>query len=448
MQKKIAITKNGYDILRIVQGKTTEEHCEFKIIPMVEPKDTRICYMKLFSEPEEFKFDKEFKFEITYHIANEKEPAKIHIKIDNKELENPYKTIPVSKLIEPNIKTEIPIPLFKLIIPDEVLTKKYKHKKEHKEFNIKENNIIEVFMKRAGDIGTDNFEKWQTINTMLNTNSLQYLATGLEKYAMLNYNEMRYSVNEEHMLWSSSMSSDISDRIALEINTLKSVNVSTNKLDFLFIENEAYLGLLTGRKIYDEQHKNKIFLYEKDLENSQYFNQQERKKWIKFFENEKQKTDKLIIEADRRYQQQFERQQEEYEEMYKLLQRVKVFKDEYKKNTSEDLLFCAQNMSSLLAQYLGMEDATIFMTTFKVSNYLEDGSDIIFDEVLLEYKDYTIDVTRGELNRFLKNKSEQDILILDRMTIEQYLKVGFCRKLLDSSYDIQIIDQGMYRMKK
>ena len=94
MQNKIAITKNGYDILRIVQGKTTEEHCEFKIIPMVEPKDTRIFYMKLFSEPEEFKFDKEFKFEITYHIANEKEPAKIHIKIDNKEnLVNCWKTL-------------------------------------------------------------------------------------------------------------------------------------------------------------------------------------------------------------------------------------------------------------------------------------------------------------------------------------------------------------------
>mgnify|MGYP006971535550 CR=1 FL=1 len=93
MQNKIAITKNGYDILRIVQGKTTEEHCEFKIIPMVEPNETRIFYMQLFSEPKEFKFDKEFKFEITYHIANEKEPAKIHIKIDNKELKNPYKNI-------------------------------------------------------------------------------------------------------------------------------------------------------------------------------------------------------------------------------------------------------------------------------------------------------------------------------------------------------------------
>ena len=62
MQKKIAIIKNGYDILRIVQGKTTEEHCEFKIIPMVEPKETRIFYMKLFSEP------KEFKFEIMYRM--------------------------------------------------------------------------------------------------------------------------------------------------------------------------------------------------------------------------------------------------------------------------------------------------------------------------------------------------------------------------------------------
>lgn len=448
MNKKIAVTKNGYDILRIVQGKTTEENCEFKIIPMIEPKNIRIFYMKLFSKPEELEFSKESKFEITYHIANEKEPAKIHIKINNKELKNPYITIPVHKLIEPNINTEIPIPLFKIVIPNEVLTKKYKPKKEHKKFDIGENNIIEFFMKRAGDMETDNFEKWQTINMMLNLNSLQYLATGLEDYAMLNYNEMRYSCNTEHMLCNCSKGSDVSEKIALQMNTIKSINISTNKLDFLFIENLAYLGLLVGRKVYDEQHKDGIFLYEKDLENKKYFNQKEKEKWTLFFEKEKQKVNNLIKSSEEQYLQQFINEQEEYKAKYELLKKVKKIKNEYKKNAKTDLIFCTKDICLKLARYLEIKDATAFITTFKVSNYYGNGLDIIFDEILLEYKDYTIDVIRGELNRFLRNKTEQDILILRKMSIDQYMKIGFCKKILNSSYDIKIIDQGMFRIKK
>lgn len=50
MERKIAIIKNGYDILRIREINSDEEKCEFKICIMAEQKNVKILYNKLFSE--------------------------------------------------------------------------------------------------------------------------------------------------------------------------------------------------------------------------------------------------------------------------------------------------------------------------------------------------------------------------------------------------------------
>lgn len=50
MERKIAIIKNGYDILRIREINSNEEKCEFKICIMAEQNNVKILYNKLFSE--------------------------------------------------------------------------------------------------------------------------------------------------------------------------------------------------------------------------------------------------------------------------------------------------------------------------------------------------------------------------------------------------------------
>ena len=91
MGKKIVITKNGYEILKIVEWGSDKLNCDFKIIPMIDVKDINVFYMKLFSKVEYFEFDKTRDLEFTYHKATLRQPTKIHLKLTNKEDKNDIK---------------------------------------------------------------------------------------------------------------------------------------------------------------------------------------------------------------------------------------------------------------------------------------------------------------------------------------------------------------------
>ena len=46
--KRIAITKNGYDILRIIDFSNDGNNCDFKICPMIDSKKVDIYSRRLF----------------------------------------------------------------------------------------------------------------------------------------------------------------------------------------------------------------------------------------------------------------------------------------------------------------------------------------------------------------------------------------------------------------
>ena len=303
---KIAITKNGYDILRIRETSSDGNNCEFKICPMIKPKDINIYYMQLFSEPKYFEFDKNKELEITYHKANNGKRTKIHLKLKN-EFGIEYKDLELTKLVEPNVNTEIPIPLLQIIIPDEVLYKKYEKKKDHTQFEVKNNNIIEIYLTKKGYKDSNLFDKWNKLNFLLFANSIQYYATGLnEKYAGQNL----YMKLQEKDIGLINFKTDVTDDIGISINVVNNPNIKTKKMCMLFIENAAYLGFLGGSRLYTKKCKDGKLAYKYDLDNDQYFDSNEKEKWENIFRKEFEKLNEWIYLSDGKYDKQFKNKKE------------------------------------------------------------------------------------------------------------------------------------------
>lgn len=289
---KVAITKNGYDVLRIIEGKKEDEKCEFKIIPRIPAIKVRIFYMKLFSKVEYFSFDNSKKIEITYHKSTPTQPAKIHLKLTNSKKEIEYKTLPLTKIINPNIHTEFPIPLFKIIIPEEALCEKFDSKKDYKICEINENNEIEIFMTKRDFINEDFYNNWPYMCMSLFDNCFEYFATGALPFLSKNANMTLYNSKKENSSQAFAVATDISEDIGILMITMKNNFITTKTLDFLFIENEVYLGFAAGTRIGQEK-KGMIPFYQADLDNKK-LSVEERKKWEYRFTKEIKKLDTLI----------------------------------------------------------------------------------------------------------------------------------------------------------
>lgn len=308
MKKKILITKNGFKLLKIIEGKCDGDKCEFKIIPEVESKYIDIFTLQLFSKSEEFLFDKDRELEITYHKSTLSKPTKIHLKLINKNDKSDiiYKTLPLTRLIDPDIHTEIPIPLLKIIIPNIINTKlDEKSEKDYKKFEIGDNNIIEIFMTQSETDVKDNIypQKWLFLNMQLMLNPIQYWATGDNKFIGQNYAMQYYK--REHYTHNICVQADVNDDIGIKINTMNCEGIDSDKLQFLFIENEFYLGFLAGTSIRNESETEFKLVYKKDIENDKYFDDKERKKWEYIFQKEIKKLNGFIKKNYYKYQQQF-----------------------------------------------------------------------------------------------------------------------------------------------
>lgn len=294
MNKKIAIIKDGYDIMRIIEGNSDGEKCDFKICFMNGDSNFDIYYMKLFSRAKKLEFDKNKKWEITYHKATSTKPTKIHLK--NKE-ESEYITLPLKELLDPDVNTEIPIPLFKIIIPDGILKNKYKPKKEHRIIDISGNNVVEIFLTKSGMAGSNVYDKWSNIELGLMGNAMEFYATNNPKYMGLNIKctFINKKSPEERIVHNLCTLADITDDIGIRVNTVNIPNMNKlNNISVLFIENAAYLAFLAGGKIYTEDYKDGQLIYKKDIENEKYFSESERKKWNFYFQKNFKKANSLI----------------------------------------------------------------------------------------------------------------------------------------------------------
>lgn len=300
-EKCIAITKKGYDILRIIELERNEKECGFKICPLTDAKNVDIYYLKLFSDVELFPFDNNKRLEITYHRSNNEEPAKIHLKLidnANDKIFN-YITLPLDKIISPNVNTEFPIPLFQVAIPDNLSNKKYQKRKNHLQFEIEDNNVIEIFLTKKDFINSNFATKWPKTDLLLFSTSIEYYATGLTpKYVKTNIAPLSQSPK------TICMSANVTNDIGIRINTIRR-NKTYSKLEFLFIENIAYLAFLEGLPIKYTLNESWVKLYEDELYNNKHFNIKEKHKWENTFNEEFKKLNKLIVDSNGKYEKQF-----------------------------------------------------------------------------------------------------------------------------------------------
>ncbi len=281
MQKKILITKNGYEILKIIEMNSNHDKCSFKIIPMVDNNDLKITATKMFSNPEEIEFDSSKNIELTYHKKTKLYEPKIHIKmIDKITGEITYKTLPLKRIIEPNINTIIPIPLLQIIIPDNIVMKKYINDKEYKEFDIGDNNIIEIFLTNNMTSIRKFMYDLPTIANVLFNDSFELFTSGecLARNLSRTFDEIGY-YGVKTVMFGSNVTKDI----GIWIVNVYDKNINNNKLEVNFIENEFYLPITINRWILINNQKMKLYL--RDLDNNVLLSSEARIKYLKLFES-------------------------------------------------------------------------------------------------------------------------------------------------------------------
>lgn len=278
MGRKIAITKNGYDILRIIEFESNKDRCSFKIIPMVDNKDLKITATRMYELPEEVSFDINKRIELTYHKKDKLNSSKVHIKMIDKDNNVVFKTLPLKEIISPSVRVKIPVPLLKIVVPDNVLVKKYKKSEDKKEFDIGSNNIIEIYL--INDIrDIDSFYRdFPRVFTVLFDNSFEFFTTGISDNRNGNrvFDEIGYKDSKMVMF-----GAQVNEEMAIWVNNVYDKNISNKKLELNFIENKYFLPIVINRVMYQNNYR--MLLYDYDLYNNVMFSNEAKVRYKKWF---------------------------------------------------------------------------------------------------------------------------------------------------------------------
>lgn len=289
--KKIAITKNGYDVLRIIELNSDKDKCAFKIVPKIDLDKLNIKCMRMYSLYENIEFDSTKIVEITYHKSDGIHSTKIHIKMIDKDNKGDieYKTLPLERLIDPDVNTEIPIPLLKIVVPDSLLTNKYQESSKYVKFDMENNNIFEIFMTKKDFIYDDSIERFPYIYEVLMGDSLEFFTSGV----FIGYN-IKCTLNESVVTnkpKNAIVATNITDDIGLLVLKVFDPRIKEEKASMFFIENEFYLPISIDRITIDRGEKQLI--YEYDLENNTKLTKEEKEKYKYYFEKQIKKYNKF-----------------------------------------------------------------------------------------------------------------------------------------------------------
>lgn len=297
--KKIAITKNGYDVLRIIELNSDKDKCTFKIVPKIDLDKLNIKCMRMFSLYQSIEFDPSKIVEITYHKNDGIHETKIHIKMIDKNNKDDvlYKTLPLERLIDPDVNTEIPIPLLKIIVPNSTLTNKYQESSKYVRFDMENNNIFEIFMTKKDFIYEDLIEKFPNINSFLMSDSLEFFTSGVFR----GYN-LQCTLNESVVTnnpKNSVVAANITDDIGLLVLKAFDPGIKEDKACMLFIENEFYLPISINRITINSGKRQLI--YEEDLDNNTKLTKEEKEKYKYRFEKQIKKFNKFRSSHNEEY---------------------------------------------------------------------------------------------------------------------------------------------------
>lgn len=143
----VPITRQGKDISRVIFQIAEDGKYDIKFEFMGNPY--QVHSYRLFSlSPITWNVENPQNVNMSYHHGANDRKVLIHMKDITKTGKDMYRTLPISRIQPPNINQLLPIPLFKMEIPQTVVdaAPEYKAKSYHQRFELDKANVIEVFM--------------------------------------------------------------------------------------------------------------------------------------------------------------------------------------------------------------------------------------------------------------------------------------------------------------
>ena len=285
--KKIAITKNGKIVLKIIEMNNKDDMCDFKIVPCIQGDSLKIFSLKMFSLKQQYVFDPSKYIEISYHRYDGIHPTKIQVKIMDSETKEliKHEALPLTRLIDPYVNSYFPIPLLKITIPDNFDGEEYHSSNRYVEFNVGNNNIVELFMIRR-DFNFQLFcDGFPNFFMMLLDDSFEFFTSSIFRgyNGDCAFQETGFTGDAKTML----TAANITDDIGLWCTTILDKNIHNSTLDLLFIENEFYVPVCVHR--YTTMRGYKELMYLCDLDRNTFLSNDEKKRYLKFFEKENKK---------------------------------------------------------------------------------------------------------------------------------------------------------------
>src|SRR5690625_613217 len=175
LYKKICVKYRDYDLLRIIPFSSGSDY-DFKIDFLNNNYQLRMHPVDVpyFETP-----DKSFnlnQWSITYHKKTEGKSAKFHLKSNTKPVL--YHNLPLKKITDPIISSEFPIPLMKIGVSKNDKFKSYKNKKQNYAFDIKDSNVVEIYLVGSHfDLGSF-INKWEFFDFLYTIAPMEYLVNG------------------------------------------------------------------------------------------------------------------------------------------------------------------------------------------------------------------------------------------------------------------------------
>lgn len=301
---KIAITKNEYDLLRIIPFNETEKNdkCEFKISMLDNNYTLRL---KQIDTPYFLNLEANINdYEITYHRKQNKQPTKIHFK--NIREKEDYRTFPLFNLEDPLLSEDFPFPLLLLGVSINDVFKKINKNKQYSILNLQNDNVLELFIANEKFDMEFFFKDWNIFSLLIMTLPLEYYATGkidrnLEKM------DLFLNPNKNFNLLQSTIK--VSDRLNIIGNSYydKNINGEKQKSYIQLYDNSLflkYLSCIPMQYKFDNGKKTPIRrAYELQMEsikgkipNAKFKHYENMfKKWHEEIERDKIKLDGIII---------------------------------------------------------------------------------------------------------------------------------------------------------
>jgi len=174
MSKNICIKFKQYDLLRLIPMSVGDDY-DFKLEFMNNEFKLRL-----------FPVDADYfdicesvnlkNFSITYHKKTEDYPAKFHLK--SKGDSPKYFDFSIKNILDPSTSATFPIPLLRLKVNQNSDFKTFKRKSKNFNFDLEENNILEIYLVKSNFDLSQFIQKWSIFDLLYTVAPMGYFVHG------------------------------------------------------------------------------------------------------------------------------------------------------------------------------------------------------------------------------------------------------------------------------